>query len=95
MWQPGKAVVELAAGACRHEPLVTDASEPRFPREAGLSGAVGRDALLNIAGLGSACPGFIKTRYSASAVSTTTAQTTERDPQVAVAVGQRLSSGAV
>jgi hypothetical protein len=39
--------------------------------------------LSNFAGLGSACPGFMKTRYSASAVSTRTARTTERDPHVA------------
>ena len=50
----------------------------------GLSGAAGRDVLSNFAGLGSACPGFRKTRYSASAVSTTTARTTERDLQVAM-----------
>ena len=56
---------------------------PPKPREAGLSGAAGRDVLSNFAGHGTACPGFMKTRYSASALSTTTARTTERDPQVA------------
>lgn len=56
---------------------------PRGPRETGLSGAAGRDVLSNFAGHGTACPGFMKTRCSASAVSTTTARTTERDPQVA------------